>query len=165
MIKNKRNEKGLEGLFYIVDCSTDTNKNWWQLRLKESHYVMSAVCSKEKVLDCLYKICMRYQTEKRLRKALKNCEFTVNQLYIDNCKKEYAEEGIYHNEDVERVVLKAMTDIKGLPTKRRKPLMALKTPDTSTTFKEEVVKKEEDTVTLPIRKKTMKKKIGLIRQE
>jgi superfamily I DNA/RNA helicase len=106
MIKRRKDkivQEGLERTFYIVNVGR-AEKEFWQLRLKDSHFVVSAVCTKEGILRCLRTICLRYKTLPRLQRALRGCEQKTGQATLDKYREEYKEKGVYMNSEVEEIV-------------------------------------------------------------
>lgn len=149
-LKNRKldNERGLQGVFYIVDKSKSPSDQWWQIRLVESHYVVSAVGSYEHALECLKTLCKRYRTYKRLMRALRNCEHHISAEDKKNMDKEYASIGQVYSDIVEEIVSKCTNDIKEVT--KKKPLFNRKR-----TIEENapVVVEEEKTTPKPIVKR------------
>lgn len=98
----------MQDTFYIVKHS-DT---CWNLRIKESHFTMSTSSSKEGILDCLYRIILKYRTKKHLTHVLSNLTYTTP-LNKDQMQRRVNEEklSIEYREDVQEVVTRALKDV------------------------------------------------------
>jgi hypothetical protein len=156
MIKRKVNEdKGLQGVFYIVDKSKSDSDQLWQLRLVGSHYVFSAVSSKEKVFECLTNACKRYKTYNRLHKALRNCEHHINEETKKKLEKEYMSIGRVYEDDVEEIV-NAMESSTSPLVKKKKRTMFI--PAISVKREDPVVEEGVKEPVVVAKKKVFKKK-------
>lgn len=158
MIKRLKDKevKGLEGVFYIVEIKTH-NTPIWQLRLRDSHFVMSAVGSKEKVLECLRTICFRYKTYDRLKKVLRDCEFKTNKLTIQRYQIEYNNSAKFFNEEVEEIVRECMKSVvKKSPVKK-----TIKMTEGVLEEKDVLAIKEKPVVIRPLRKKSRIGKLSI----
>ena len=123
--------RGLENTFYIVDLSTPTN-SWWQLRLIDTHQVISTNGTKEGILDSIYRITKRYKTRSRILTVMKATDYQINDITLVQRKEEYKTHQ-YLLEEVEETVKKAMESVNEVrPTP--KPLLGK--------VKKEIIKQE-----------------------
>ncbi len=101
----------MEDMFYII-C-VNKKEDWWQLRLKGSHLVLSCTYSKEKILECLYKIVKRYKKAKVLRRVVSRMEmYNEGKSNMELYQEQFLEEGNKYLDEVEEVVHKAEQEIK-----------------------------------------------------
>jgi hypothetical protein len=151
-IKNRKkdNEKGLQGVFYIIDKSKNEKDQWWQLRLVSNHYVVSAVGSYDHILECLETVCRRYKTYKGLMKAFKHCEHFLSEEDKKKMDKEYASLGSVFSDEVEEIV--SRVEHSRQEVTKKKPLFNRVNKVAPTTIAPPVVE-EEPTIVKPVVKK------------
>jgi len=75
----------MDNVFYVIE----TEENWFQVRLIHNHFVMSAVGSKKKALECVYTLVRRYKDKIKLdTKLVDIAEGLKEMCYIDSKNKE-----------------------------------------------------------------------------
>lgn len=147
--------RGLENTFYIVDLSTPTN-SWWQLRLIDTHQVISTNKTKEGILDSIYRMTKRYKTRSRILTVMKATDYQINDMTLVQRKEEYKTHE-YLLEEVEDTVRRAMESVNEVRS-TSKPLLGKVTT--------EIVKQktEEETKPLVLKKVTKHTPIKPIRK-
>lgn len=151
-------------MFYII-CVNE-KEDWWQLRLKGSHVVLSCNHTKGKILECLYNIVKRYGKAKNLRSAVAKMEmYNEGSTNLEKYQQEYLEVGHLYEADIEEIVRQAEEEIKekliqdSPVVKNKKRLSSLRKPHApkkeTTPTPISVEKEEEKRPLLP------KKRIGL----
>lgn len=152
----------MENMFYII-C-VNKKEDWWQLRLKGSHLVLSCTSTKEKILECLYNIVKRYKKAKNLRRAVSRMEMynegaTNMQLY----QEQYLKEGDLYLDEIEETVKRAEEEIRGElienspVVKNKKRISAIRPKNTKLETKPLHKEKREEVEKPPL----PKKRVGL----
>ena len=84
----------MEEMFYIV--KVNDKDNWWQLRVRDTHYVVSCGEGLEYILKCFRTILERYKTSFNFRVALSKCEkFPVSEDTLKKYKEDLKESTQY----------------------------------------------------------------------
>ena len=98
---------GLDDVFYLTP--TSEKEDFWQVRVKATHFVMVATGSKQRALECLYKIVQVYKTMNRLNNAINDASYPMSKVDVEKAYRQLAE-SIEYKEEVESTVKKAMGD-------------------------------------------------------
>lgn len=101
----------MEDMFYII-CVNE-KEDWWQLRLKGSHLVIACNYTKDTILECLYKIVVRYGRPRNLRNAISRMEmYNEGKVNMEQYQAEYLEVGHLYSEEIEETVRRAEQTIR-----------------------------------------------------
>jgi hypothetical protein len=164
MIKRRKEQKqqqeGLEKVFYIVNIGR-AESDWWQLRIRDTHFVVSAVATKGDVLRCLRTICLRYKTLPRLQRALRGSEQKMGQVTLDKYRAEYKEQGMYNNEEVEGIVEQCRVLYEEKNINKKKGIRLIEKKVSAPILVEKVIEKKVIPSLLPKRKKGKVRKINI----
>ena len=90
-----------EGLFYIVCVNQEDD--FWNLCLRENHFVISAVTGKDNIIRCLKNIVKGY-TPLELYRQLRKCEHIVSEEYLKKKEVEYLERGVLNDDLVSSII-------------------------------------------------------------
>lgn len=109
----------MEELFYII-C-TNEEQDWWQLRYKPNHYVVSCTTGKDRILQCLYNIVVKHRSGVEVKHLMRNLYIIENKESIKKKEEEYNLVGDRYAKEVEEVIEKALHD-NLVNNKKRSPL-------------------------------------------
>lgn len=136
----------MEDMFYIA-CLNEED-DWWQLRLKENHMVISCGVGKEHILDCLRTIVKRYRTPIKFKMNFGSMNYNyVTKSERETGKKLYVEQGKYLLDEVNKVINETLD--KYSTNNRYSSTLKLKAKNTTTnntTIKEENAPTKKDTI-------------------
>ncbi|MBO8161111.1 MAG: hypothetical protein H0Z24_05695 [Thermosipho sp. (in: Bacteria)] len=116
----------MKNVFYLINVSED----WWQLREKKYHSVISTSNSLEGILARLKKVVIKYKTKERFYRRLERTETVKPNLVVSKKRElEYKQIGDKFNDLVEEVVSEALATIKeesNLVRKNKKSVSKMK---------------------------------------
>lgn len=98
--------------FYLVHRETD---DWWQLRLKDTHYVVSCATGKDRIISFIKSIIKKYKTELNLRRTLNRTMYDkgrVGEKEFERRKKEYEEVGDQYDHLLHQIIKEALEEVK-----------------------------------------------------
>lgn len=98
----------MEELFYII-C-TNEEQDWWQLRYKPNHVVVSCTTGKDRILQCLYNIVVKHKSGVEVKHLMRNLYIIENKESIKKKEEEYNLVGDKYAKEVEEVIEKALHD-------------------------------------------------------
>lgn len=100
----------MEDLFYIVPIGD----NWYNLRLKDSHYVLGCGSDLDRLLKTLRGLIKRYRTPAKLLSAVENFEDRgkVNDLTLAVYQGQYEALGNVMSDVVKKCVRDALEEVK-----------------------------------------------------
>jgi hypothetical protein len=152
-LKKNIKDDSLVGMFYIIDCSRKDNPDFWQLRTRKEHFVLSATGGKDKILECLTNIVKKYKYKHVINRLVtqqindynhlsggtKNVDLTpaerlsLREKHQKELDAEYETKGKQYNQEINNII----RNIEGNRTnnvKHRKPhIIGLKKHTTNNT--------------------------------
>lgn len=144
----------MKDLFYIVEVSPQ----WFNLRTTTDHYTLAFGSNVDRLLEVVYKYCVKYKTEERLVKRLRQFEDKgmTPQKTLEYYKKQYSERGHLFDHLIREQVEKAIQYNKeNTPFKKAKKKV---TPLIKITPRDEV---KETTTLVPHKRRGLKKIVRL----
>ena len=137
----------MEDLFYIVPIGD----NWYNLRLKDSHYVLGCGSDLDRLLKTLRGLIKRYRTPAKLLSAVENFEDRgkVNDLTLAVYQGQYEALGNVMSDVVKKCVRDALEEVKfDTPFHRNRKKHKLIGSNHSSEVIEEKAEVKEEPVTL-----------------